>query len=178
MLNKQKNATRLPRHHQKRRNKLREKYPQHGKISTLNRAWGNRKLEDEAKTLLEAAEKNNFRPIWEYQRKLRRNPQNNQKHIPKKWWWGLYAKHKTNTRKMDTMDHAKVPNNTRKRKTKHRPHNRRRVGRIEQTLQQTKPQGSHTARNQGNGKESEVSPALQHIREKAPLTQITKHIPR
>ena len=52
----------------KRKNELKYKYQIHGKIRTLNKTWNNRKLEEEAKTLLEAAERNNLRPIWNYQK--------------------------------------------------------------------------------------------------------------
>jgi len=41
---------------------------------------GHQKIEQEVQELLKAAERNDMKPIWGYQEKLRYNPQQNQRH--------------------------------------------------------------------------------------------------
>jgi len=54
----------------KRKNVLSKKYKEHGKINYLNKTWYSRKIEKEMQELIKAAERNDMKPIWEYQKKL------------------------------------------------------------------------------------------------------------
>ena len=39
-----------------------------GQIGALNRKWNNRKIEQQANELQKAADNNNMKPLWEYQK--------------------------------------------------------------------------------------------------------------
>jgi len=152
----------------RRNTRLGEKYRIHGKINTLNRTWNNRKLEEEeAKTLLDAAERNNYRPIWEYQSKLRYSPINNQKHTSIKNEDGTYTQNTKQTLGRWTQRIAQkfqIAPEKEKPNIDHITEEEWEI--IEQTIQQTKPKEPHTTRTYEDNKAPKVSSCLQHIREK------------
>ena len=43
-----------------------------GQIGALNRKWNNRKIEQQAKELQTAADNNNMKPLWGYQKNLKK----------------------------------------------------------------------------------------------------------
>ena len=44
-----------------------------GQIGALNRKWNNRKIEQQAKELQNAAGNNNMKPLWDYQKNLKKH---------------------------------------------------------------------------------------------------------
>jgi len=50
-----------------------------GQIGALNRKWNNRKIEQQAKELQNAADNNNMKPLWDYQKNLKKH-KNKSKH--------------------------------------------------------------------------------------------------
>ena len=42
-----------------------------GQIGALSRKWNNRKTEQKAKELQQAADNNNMKPLWDYQKNLK-----------------------------------------------------------------------------------------------------------
>ena len=55
----------------RRKEVLYSKFTQHGKIRAIQNTWQNRKLAHGTKILTETEERNDMRPIWGYQKKLR-----------------------------------------------------------------------------------------------------------
>ena len=135
------------------------------------------KIEQEVKVLLKAAGRNGIKPIWEYQKKSRYHPQQNQRHIPKKRRWDIHAELTTNATTMVEMDNKTIPNTTGTRNAGHRPYRRRRMGEIEK-IQQDKQQEQHIPRKNANTQQPNISKELQHIRETSLLTQAMKKHPQ
>jgi len=50
-----------------------------GQIGALNRKWYNRKLDQQANELQQAADNNNMQPLWDYQKNLKKH-RNKSKH--------------------------------------------------------------------------------------------------
>ena len=44
-----------------------------GQIGALNRKWNNRKIEQQANELQKAADSNNMKPLWDYQKNLKKH---------------------------------------------------------------------------------------------------------
>ena len=61
-----------------------------GQIGALNRKWNNRKIEQQANELQKAADSNNMKPLWDYQKNLKKH-KNKSKHTT------MYTEEKTET---------------------------------------------------------------------------------
>jgi len=174
-----KKATNLSRHHQKAKNKLREKYQHHGKINTLNKIWSSRKYESEAKELIDAAKQNNMKPIWNYQRKLRSNPQSNQKHTPLRKDDGTYTQNTEQTMEQWAKWIKKQFQISPEQETPEIDHiTEEDWGKIEQITKPQAPPEIHTPGQTKNINFPDISKDLQHIRKQARLTQAIKKHPQ
>merc|ERR1712112_720378 len=66
---------------QRNRNTYVNKMKLNGQIGALNRKWNNRKIEQQAKELQNAADNNNMKPLWDYRKNQKTQKQIKTLHV-------------------------------------------------------------------------------------------------